>query len=170
MQLRQPLQTSCWMNTVLNSVRMMAPVGHTSMQLACLQCLQTSDIISQAVPFPAVAAWSGTCSMNFTCRQFCASRSPVLSKLSARNAGSLPSSWFHSLHATSHALHPMQTLVSVKNPYDSPALISMCSEPHQVGRDLCEPEIARVEVEGQGRQLVHQRHCLGIRSPIDVEP
>src|SRR5438034_569694 len=24
-------------------------------------------------------------------------------------------SWFHSLHATSHALHPMQTVVSVKN-------------------------------------------------------
>ena len=31
---------------------------------------------------------------------------------------SSPSSgtWFHSLHATSHALQPMQTLVSVKNP------------------------------------------------------
>src|SRR5437867_3336337 len=25
-------------------------------------------------------------------------------------------SWFHSLHATSHALHPMQTVVSVKKP------------------------------------------------------
>src|SRR2546430_10359621 len=25
-------------------------------------------------------------------------------------------SWFHSLHATSHALQPMQTVVSVKNP------------------------------------------------------
>ncbi len=24
---------------------------------------------------------------------------------------------FHSLHATSHALQPMQTLVSVKNPF-----------------------------------------------------
>src|SRR3989454_386381 len=28
-------------------------------------------------------------------------------------------SWFHSLHATSHALHPMQTVVSVKNPMGS---------------------------------------------------
>jgi hypothetical protein len=27
------------------------------------------------------------------------------------------------LHATSHALHPMQTLVSVKKPYDSPGLM-----------------------------------------------
>src|SRR5205823_12401832 len=108
----------------LNSVRMIAPVGHTSMQLACLQCLQTSDIISQAVPLPAVADWSGTCSMNFTWRQFWASRLPVLSKLSARKAGLSPCSWFHSLHATSHALQPMQMLVSVKKPYSSPALIA----------------------------------------------
>src|SRR5712691_3537209 len=122
-QFRHPLQTSCWMKTVLNSVRMMAPVGQTSMQLACLQCLQTSDIINQAAPSPVVADWSGTCSMNFTWRQFWASSVPVLSKLSARNVGPLPSSWFHSLQATSHALHPMHTLVSVKNPYDSPALI-----------------------------------------------
>src|SRR5687767_10130996 len=28
-------------------------------------------------------------------------------------------SWFHSLHATSHALHPMHTVVSVKNPIGS---------------------------------------------------
>src|SRR6266550_3361728 len=123
MQLRQPLHTSCWMNTVLNSVRMIAPVGHTSIQLAYLQCLQTTDIISQAAPLPAVADWSGTCSMNLTWRQFWASRVPVLSKLSARKVGLLPSSWFHSLHATSHALQPMQMLVSVKKPYVSPALI-----------------------------------------------
>ena len=90
MQFRQPLHTSCWMKTVLNSVRMMAPVGQTSMQLACLQCLQTSDIISHALPLPGVADWSGTCSMNFTWRQFWASRLPVLSKLSARKVGLLP--------------------------------------------------------------------------------
>src|SRR5688572_16843541 len=28
-------------------------------------------------------------------------------------------SWFHSLHATSHALHPIHTVVSVKNPIGS---------------------------------------------------
>src|SRR2546429_7437954 len=28
-------------------------------------------------------------------------------------------SWFHSLHATSHALQPMHTVVSVKNPMGS---------------------------------------------------
>src|SRR5207249_1947746 len=114
MQLRQPLQTSCWMKTVSNSVRVMAPVGQTSRQLAFLQCLQTSLIISQACP-PAmgvgctsVPRLSGTCSMNCTCRQFCASSWPVLSKESARNCGLLPSSWFHSLHATSQALQPMR--------------------------------------------------------------
>ena len=79
MQFRQPLQTSCWMKTVSNSVRMMAPVGHTSIQLACLQCLQTSDIIKKAWPLPEFADWSGTWSMNLTWRQFWASSWPVLS-------------------------------------------------------------------------------------------
>src|ERR671925_116749 len=110
MQLRQPLQTSDWMKTVSNSVLMIAFVGQTSRQLASLQCLQTSLIISQACP-PAIGVgvairplFSGTCSMNCTWRQFCASSCPVLSNESAVNFGALPSSWFHSLHATSQAL------------------------------------------------------------------
>src|SRR5207245_8493312 len=110
MQLRQPLQTSDWMKTVSNSVRMIAFVGQTSRQLASLQCLQTSLIINQACP-PAIGVGVGmspvlsrTCSTNWTCRQFCASSCPVLSNESAVNFGALPSSWFHSLHATSHAL------------------------------------------------------------------
>src|SRR5206468_13090945 len=122
MQFRQPLQTSFWMYTVSYSVRMRAFVGHTSMQLAFLQCLQTSLIISQACP-PAMGVGlkttpllSGTCSMNCTCRQFCASSWPVLSYESAVNFAGSPWSWFHSLHATSQALQPMQIDVSVKNP------------------------------------------------------
>src|SRR5438309_11048378 len=122
MQSRQPLQTSFWMYTVSYSVRMSAPVGQTSMQLAFLQCLQTSLIISQACP-PAIGVGlnttpllSGTCSMNCTCRQFCASSWPVLSYESAVNVGGSPWSWFHSLHATSQALHPIQIDVSVKKP------------------------------------------------------
>src|SRR2546422_9748881 len=59
---------------------------------------------------------SGTCSMNCTCRQFCASSWPVLSYESAVNLAGSPCSWFHSLHATSQALQPMQIDVSVKNP------------------------------------------------------
>jgi hypothetical protein len=55
MQSRQPLQTEGWMKTLSNSVRMIAPVGQTSMQLAWLQCLQTSDISSQAFPWPATS-------------------------------------------------------------------------------------------------------------------
>src|SRR5256885_4832171 len=122
MQLRQPLQTSFWMYTVSNSVRMSAFVGQTSRQLAFLQCLQTSLIISQAWP-PAIGVGvtiipvlSGTCSMNWTCRQFCASSCPVLSNESAVNVGGSPGSSFHSLQATSHALQPMQIDVSVKKP------------------------------------------------------
>src|SRR2546425_8424973 len=41
--------------------------------------------------------------------------SPFSSRLPPFSAGS----WFHSLHATSHALQPMQTVVSVKNPMGS---------------------------------------------------
>ena len=115
MQLRQPLQTEGWMKTLSNSVRMIAPVGQTSMQLAWLQCLQTSDIRSQALPWPATSVWSGTLSISCTCRQFWASRLPVLSKPSPK-AGSFPGSSFHCLQATSQALQPMHTLVSVKNP------------------------------------------------------
>src|SRR2546430_16288639 len=99
----------------------MASVGQTSAQDACLQCLQTSDIISQACPLPAVVdavRWVSF-SMNLTCRQFWASSFPVLSKLSARKEGGLPARPFHSLQATSQALHPMQMLVSVKNPLAS---------------------------------------------------
>src|SRR5919198_3682310 len=123
MQLRHPLQTDDWMKTVSNSVRMIAPVGQTSMQLACVQCLQTSDMSRNALPSPTPSFSSGTLSMNFTCRQFWPSSVPVLSRLSPRNPPGLLGSWFHSLHATSHALHPMQTLVSVKNPYDVPGEI-----------------------------------------------
>ena len=65
MQSRQPLQASDWMTTVSNSVRMMAPVGHTSRQPARTQCLQTSLIRSQR-PSRRSAL---NCSMNFTCRQ-----------------------------------------------------------------------------------------------------
>src|SRR5207245_4858443 len=134
MQSRQPLQTSCWMKTVLNSVRMMASVGQTSMQLACWQCLQTSDIMSQGWPLPATAGPAGTRSRNCTWRQFCSSSFPVLSKLS-RNFGACPGSWFHSLQATSHALHPMQLLVSVKKPYDSPGLMvtAIAQNPMRLG-------------------------------------
>src|SRR5438105_4510209 len=45
-QYPQPLQTSSWITTVPNSVRKIAPVGQTSRQPACVQCLQTSDSIS----------------------------------------------------------------------------------------------------------------------------
>src|SRR6266550_1428887 len=94
---------------------MSAFVGQTSRQLAFLQCLQTSLIISQAWP-PAIGVGvtiipvlSGTCSMNCTCRQFCASSCPVLSNESAVNVGGSPGSSFHSLQA-------MQIDVSVKKP------------------------------------------------------
>jgi len=64
MQARQPLQTSDWITTVSNSVRMMAPVGHTSRHPAWTQCLHTSLIISQRPSYGPL-----NCSMKRTCRQ-----------------------------------------------------------------------------------------------------
>src|SRR5438874_6971212 len=72
---------SCCTTTVPNSVRKREPVGQTSRQAACVQCLQTSDSISQRSPVPpSPFARSGfSCSMNATCRQVLAESSPVLS-------------------------------------------------------------------------------------------
>src|ERR1700709_1327017 len=46
-QYPQPLQMSSCTTTVPNSVRNNDPVGQTSRQPACVQCLHTSDSISQ---------------------------------------------------------------------------------------------------------------------------
>ena len=107
--------------TVPNSVRNSAPVGQTSRHAAWVQCLQTSDDISQrnssGRPVPGSWVPSGLrCSMNATCRQVSAPSPTVLSIDMPVNASPSSGMAFHSLHATSQALHPMQTEVSVKNP------------------------------------------------------
>src|SRR3954454_19096865 len=48
-QYPQPLQMSSCTTTVPNSVRNSAPVGQTSRQPACVQCLQTSEDINQRI-------------------------------------------------------------------------------------------------------------------------
>ena len=99
-QYPQPLQTSSWTTTVPNSVRISAPVGHTSRQADSVQCLHTLLDISQREPSaenspsadsvstdapessagPARASPGRLiCSMNATCRQVEAPRAPVLS-------------------------------------------------------------------------------------------
>src|SRR6266404_3201308 len=107
---------------------MIAPVGHACWHGAATQCLHTSLIISQRTsccwsgstcrdtrPFPlGSGGWlSANCSTNFTWRQDVADSSPVLSQLFPVQANPSAGSWFHCLHATSHALHPMHTVVSV---------------------------------------------------------
>jgi hypothetical protein len=138
-QYPQPLQMSSWTTTVPNSVRNSDPVGHTSRQAACVQCLHTSDSISQrtSVRSPDVAPSSSSeadgpvgnplspgscpesrrgCSMKATCRQVLAPSAPVLSYDQPSKLNPSSGTPFHSLHATSHALQPMHTDVSVKNP------------------------------------------------------
>src|SRR5215813_12142352 len=150
MQSRQPLHTSGWMYTVSNSVRMMALVGHTSMQLAIAQCLQTSLIMFHATPpFGVVNSW------NCTWRQFWSSSWPVLSKLS-RNCGACPGSWFHSLQATSQALQPMHSVTSVKKPTVL-AIVGPPSHSHEVRDDLALALLAGVEIERHRPQLVDDR-------------
>ena len=73
-QARHPLHTSVWITTVSNSVRMMAPVGQTSMHPAITQCLQTSLIISQRPLYGP-----SNCSMNLTWRQLTPESRTVLS-------------------------------------------------------------------------------------------
>src|SRR5436309_15107740 len=118
-QYPQPLQTSSCTTTVPNSVRNSEPVGHTSRQAASVQCLQTSEDINhrRSPSEPSASTSTGFfCSMKATWRQLLASSVPVLSYDVARKLRPSSGTWFHSLQATSHALHPMHSVVSVKNP------------------------------------------------------
>src|SRR3954451_10047718 len=104
-QYPQPLQMSCWTTTVPNSVRNNDPVGQTSRHPASVQCLQTSDDISQRSPsasgsastplldttlssaaccasdlgIPCCTPSGSFCSTNATCRQVPAPSPPVWS-------------------------------------------------------------------------------------------
>src|SRR5581483_4844257 len=101
--------------TVPNSVRKSAPVGQTSRQPACVQCLQTSDDIShRKPPSPSSTRRGLSCSTNATCRHEFAPRALVLSYDSPVQTRPSSGTRFHSLQATSQALQPMQTDVSVK--------------------------------------------------------
>src|SRR5437764_10460746 len=104
--------------TVPYSVRKSDPVGHTSRQAACVQCLHTSDDMSQRSPVPpSPSTRSGfSCSMNATCRHEFAPSAEVLSYDSPVHTCPSCGMRFHSLHATSHALQPMPTDGSVKTP------------------------------------------------------
>src|SRR5688500_16607477 len=114
MQYPHPLQTSGWSTTVSNSVRISAPVGQASRQPACVQCLQTSDMNTHDGSSPSSS------STNRTCRHVEALSSLVKSyDVPFSNAASSAGRSFHCLHATSQALHPMHTVVSVKNPMRS---------------------------------------------------
>src|SRR5690349_17411812 len=95
----------------------MAPVGQLSKHPARAQCLQTSDENSQE---KAPASWVDRAtgrSMKATCRQVDAPRETVLSYDIPVKWKPSSGSWFHCLHATSHALQPMHSVVSVKNPF-----------------------------------------------------
>src|SRR5215469_3301228 len=123
-QYPQPLHTSSCTTTVPNSVRNSAPVGQTSRQPASVQCLHTSLDISQrlspgAPPSPLPCTWSPgrpICSMKATCRHVEAPRPTVLSNDIPVSSSPSSGTEFHSLQATSQALQPMHTEVSVKNP------------------------------------------------------
>src|ERR1043166_9186937 len=108
---------SSWTTTVSYSVRKSAPVGQTSRQAACVQCLQTSEDMSQRIATSRSSPGRGfCCSMKATCRQVFAPSVEVLSYDSPVHTSPSSGTTFHSLHATSQALQPMQTLVSVKKP------------------------------------------------------
>src|SRR5919198_3637289 len=113
------------MKTVSNSVRVMAPVGHTSRQPAWTQCLHTSDSISHRPP-TRFGSFRSNCSLNVTWRKVVPDSWTVLSYDSPDMGSVRPSgpssagNWFHSLQATSHALQPIHRVVSVKKPTGCP--------------------------------------------------
>src|SRR5215210_5993673 len=112
--------------TVPYSVRKSEPVGQTSRHAACVQCLQTSELISQrnasTCSSPPGSTCSGSfCSMNATCRQVFAPSSEVLSYDSPVQTRPSSGTRFHSLQA---ALQPMQIEVSVKKPTRSCASLA----------------------------------------------
>src|SRR5579862_4724909 len=104
---------------------MIAPVGQPSRHAECVQCLQTSELISQrncssstaAADSPSELTRRGfCCSMNATCLHVFAPSPPLLSYDVPPKTSPSSGTRFHSLQATSHALQPMQSVVSVKNP------------------------------------------------------
>src|SRR5438105_8103135 len=105
MQYPQPLQMSSWTTTVPNSVRKSDPVGHTSRQAACVQCLHTSELISQrkASPFSCAASPSrrsgALCSMKATCLHASGPSCSVLSYELPDHSTPCCGITFHSLHA-----------------------------------------------------------------------
>src|SRR3984885_9327214 len=107
-QYPQPLQTSSCTTTVPNSVRISAPVGHTSRHAASVQCLHTSLDISQREPAASGSAGGLSpgrpiCSMNATCRQVDALSRTELSYDIPVSSSPSSGTAFHSLQATSQA-------------------------------------------------------------------
>src|ERR1041385_1264423 len=97
---------------------MIEPVGHDSRQPAFTQCLQTSDENSHAIRSGALPPRPvcGSRSTNLTCRQVEWPRASVLSYEWPLQRKPSCGTSFHSLHATSQALQPMQRVESVKKP------------------------------------------------------
>src|SRR5436190_18317432 len=104
--------------TLPNSVRTIEPVGHASRQPAFSQCLQTSDEKAHAARVGALPPWPacGWPSTNLTWRHVEWPRASVLSYDLPLHSRPSSGTSFHSLHATSHALQPMQSVESVKKP------------------------------------------------------
>src|SRR5205823_6944983 len=116
---------SCWTTTVPYSVRNNEPVGHTSRHAAWVQCLQTSELISHRSASTLSSPRSGCCcSTKATWRHEFAPSVEVLSYDSPVQTSPSSGTRFHSLQATSQALQPMQTDVSVKNPTRSCASVT----------------------------------------------
>src|SRR6187431_2657108 len=96
--------------------------------------------------------------MNATCRHEFAVNAPVLSYDMPSRSSPLCGTPFHSLQATSQALQPMQTLVSVKNPIrgcsaGQPASGAGSSGPYRALAWGMGDLLVRAAVGGVGRDL-----------------
>ena len=151
-----------------NSVRMIAPVGQTSMQLACWQCLQTSDIISQALPLPVAHRLVGHVVDELHVPPVLRVQLPGVvvavaeRRLVARQLVPLLAGHLAGLAADADARVGEEPVGLAGRDLGHP-------EPHQVGCDLRKAVLGRVEVERQRRQLVHLRHGAGVAAQVDVD-
>src|SRR3954453_23915807 len=114
--------------TVPSSVRTIDPVGHASRHPAFSQCLHTSEMNCPDSRSPEVPPMPGCAviSTKATCRQVEWPRRTVLSYDRPLHSNPSAGTWLYSLHATSHALHPMHRVESVRN-----ALVGTMLSSHQ---------------------------------------
>src|SRR5690625_5065037 len=106
--------------------------------------------------------------MKATWRHVSAPSPPLLSYEEPSSPSESAGSSFHSLHATSHALHPMQMEVSVKNPFRGSPPVHPESAAGLVGPKDCPSTLSFPDSRGRGEGLPVAPHWP--RTGVGIPP